>query len=42
MCFILKKSFHFEYIPFNTYLITPNKGNTKFHYTSVFTFFEKK
>jgi len=40
--FYSKKSFHSEYIPSNTYLITSNKGNTKFHFTSVFTFCEKK
>ena len=40
--FYSKKSFHSEYIPLNTYLITSNKSNTEFNYTPAFIFFEKK
>jgi len=40
--FHFKKSFHFEHIPSNTYLIIYNKSNTKLHYSSVFTLFWKE
>jgi len=39
--FYSKKSIHSEYIPLNAYLITSNKSDIKFHYASLFTFFEK-